>query len=112
LDNLAAINRRNDLNFFESYNQIYRDAELNDDPYFGIEITCNYNGISSLASISDGPIFLSVNIQSLHSKHEQLLQLLLDFKPLNIFVDVLATVFKKYGMCATPNFYLFLDSSR
>jgi hypothetical protein len=80
MNNLAAINSRNYLNFFESYNQIYRDAELNDDPYFGLEITCNYNDVSSLASISEGPLFLSIKVQSLHSKHEQLVQLLLDFK--------------------------------
>jgi hypothetical protein len=90
MNNLTAINSRNDLNFFGNYNQIYRDAELNDDPYFGIEITCNYNDVSSLASISEGPLFLSINVQSLHSKHEQLVQLLLDFKSLNISVDVLA----------------------
>jgi hypothetical protein len=72
MNNHTAINNRVDFNFFESYNNVYKDAELNDDPYYGVDISCNYNDVSSLASISSGPLFFSINIQSMHSKHEQL----------------------------------------
>jgi hypothetical protein len=90
MDNLEAINRRADLNFFECYNQIYRDDVLNDYPYFGIDLTCNYIDVNSIYSLPSSPLFLSINIQSLHSKHEQLVHLLHEFHKLNKTVDVIA----------------------
>jgi len=88
--NLTFINNREDLNFFNGYNRIYRDAELNDDPYFGLNFSCNYHDLESLSSVVKEPIYLSINIQSLYSKHDKLLQLLLDLNALNIVVDAVA----------------------
>ncbi len=82
-----------DLDFFTSYNQIYRDAIVNDDPYYGVEVNSLFHDISSLSvicSTQSSPIFLSINIQSLMSKHEQLSLELAEFKRKNITVDAIA----------------------
>jgi len=89
-DNLTVINNREDLCFWQDYNRIYRDTELNDDPYFGLQMSCNYHDVASISEVVNEPIFLSINIQSLHSKHERLVQLLLDLNSVNIIVDAIA----------------------
>ena len=89
-DSLTVINNREDLCFWQGYNRIYRDTDLNDDPYFGVQISCNYHNLTSLSETVNEPIFLSVNIQSLLSKHERLVQLLLELNSANIIVDAIA----------------------
>jgi hypothetical protein len=90
VDSLTVINNREDLCFWQGYNHIYRDTDLNDDPYFGVQISCNYHNLKSLTDTVNEPIFLSVNIQSLLSKHERLVQLLLELNSANIIVDAIA----------------------
>jgi hypothetical protein len=63
---------------------------LNDDPYFGINISCDYHDLASISTVITEPIFLSINIQILYSKHEKLVQLLHDLSELNIVVDAIA----------------------
>jgi hypothetical protein len=89
-DFLVTINGKKDLDFNEHYNRVYRDYELNDDPYFGLNIEGIYNTVSSVANSIKDPIFLSINIQSLISKHEQLIQFLHDLSEAKIIVDVIA----------------------
>jgi hypothetical protein len=71
---LDTLNSQADLDFFSSYNNIYRDLAVNDDPYFGINISSNFHDIKSLSdmckNVKSG-IFLSINVQSLMSKHAQ-----------------------------------------
>jgi hypothetical protein len=90
MNNLTEINNRLDLSFFENYNQVYGDNEVNDDPYFGIDITCNYYDVLSLSTIPAGPLFLSINIQSLQSKFEQLVQMISDLESSKIIIEVIA----------------------
>jgi hypothetical protein len=90
VDSLTVINNREDLCFWQGYNRIYRDTDLNDDPYFGVQISCKYHNLTSLSETVNEPIFLSVNIQSLLSKHERLVQLLLELNSANIIVDAIA----------------------
>jgi len=66
------LNNRADLDFKHSYNDAYVDGNLNDDPYFGVNISSKFYDIPSLSLAKLGPVFLSINIQSLMSKHEQL----------------------------------------
>jgi hypothetical protein len=89
-ENLDLINRREDLCFTEGYNRIYRDTDLNDDPYFGINIMCNYHDLPTLSRDVKESIFLSINIQSLYSKHDKLVHLLSDFSAANILIDAIA----------------------
>jgi hypothetical protein len=87
------LNNRAELDFFTSYNQLYRDNVLNDDPYFGIEMKSHFHDIDSLSNLcrtQNGPIFLGLNVQSLQSKHENLCAELNELLKNNITVDVIA----------------------
>jgi exonuclease III len=86
--NLTLLNSRADLNFLDGYNKVYRDSDLNDDPYFGLSISCDFHNIASLSQLTTDPIFLSINIQSLMSK--QLIQFIHDLELVNVKVDVIA----------------------
>jgi hypothetical protein len=62
------LNNRAELDFFSSYNVIYRDNLVNDDPYFGVNLHSQYYDIDSLSNLHGSlkrPIILSINIQSL-----------------------------------------------
>ena len=91
-NDLVTLNSLAELDFFTSYNQYYRDVIVNDDPYYGIEINSVFHDIHSLSNICSAhkSIFLSINIQSLMSKHEQLCIELAEFKRKNIIVDAIA----------------------
>jgi hypothetical protein len=88
--NLTVLNSREDLNFLSGYNRIYRDSEFNDDPYFGVNVSCEYYNVSTLSQFANGPLFLSINIQSLMSKHEQLVEYIHELESANLSVDVIA----------------------
>ncbi len=65
---LDTINRRADLDFFTSYNRLYVDEDVNDDPYFGVKLSSNFNNIDSLAAMcakQKSAVYLSLNVQSL-----------------------------------------------
>jgi hypothetical protein len=78
------------LKFWEPYNRVFEDTELNDDPYFGLNIQCKYHDIKSLSETVKEPIFLSINIQSLQSKYDQLLEFIFNLSNANIIVDAIA----------------------
>jgi hypothetical protein len=82
-----------ELDFFTSYNLNYRDLFVNDDPYFGVTVDSSYHDISSLSDLCSrhkSPVYLSINIQSLMSKHENLIIELAELEKNNICVDVIA----------------------
>jgi len=87
---LHLINSRRDLDFIEQYNQVYVDAEVNDDPYFGINVQCKFHNLLSLSQTVNRSIFISINIQSLQSKHEQLVEFIQELSIAKIEVDVIA----------------------
>ena len=71
---LVALNLNNDLDFFTTYNREYVDPHLDDDPYFGLQISSAFYDINSLSSSNftkNSPLYISINIQSLQSKFEQ-----------------------------------------
>jgi hypothetical protein len=84
------MNSRADLDFFHIYNELYRDNEVNDDPYFGVDISSKFYDIESLANLGGKTAFLSINIQSLHSKHEQLLQEIEAIAHQKLNIDIIA----------------------
>jgi exonuclease III len=66
---------------------------VNDDPYFGVEISSLYHDSTSISNVCakfKSSVFLSINIQSLMSKHEQLVHELSDLEQKNVIVDVIA----------------------
>ncbi len=81
------------MDFFTSYNAVYRDNILNDDPFFGINLESSYHDIDSLANLCNqkkSAIYLSLNVQSLMSKHENLSLEIAELEQKNITVDVIA----------------------
>ncbi len=60
-DIIILYNSREDLSFTQRYKRVFRDYELNDDPYFGVTIECNYHDVNSLALLNSKPLFLSIN---------------------------------------------------
>jgi hypothetical protein len=90
---LNVINEMADLDFFTSYNAVYRDNILNDDPLFGINLDSSYHDIESLANLCNqkkSAIYLSLNVQSLMSKHENLSLEIAELEQKNITIDVIA----------------------
>ncbi len=72
---IHVLNNRAELDFFTSYNLIYRDHIIDDDPYFGMSLHSQYHDIESLSGlceVKNRPVILSINIQSLQSKSERL----------------------------------------
>jgi hypothetical protein len=81
------------LIFFSLYNQLYRDLDINDDPYYGLNIFSGFLDpvtLSNMCSNYKSSVFLSINIQSLLSKHEQLVLEIAELEQKNIVVDVIA----------------------
>jgi hypothetical protein len=92
LNNIELINGRADFDFFLEYNRLYRDDDTNDDPYFGRNISSNYHDINSLSrlpNIEKASVIISINIQSLQSKYEQLVLKLSDLEKGGVCIDVI-----------------------
>jgi exonuclease III len=92
-EHIDALNDNLDFDFFSGYNRDYVDPNINDDPYFGTKCNSKFYDIQSLSGeefIRTSPIFLSINIQSLQSKYEQLLIEIAEFSSSNINIDVIA----------------------
>jgi hypothetical protein len=90
---LVALNLNNDLDFFTTYNREYVDPHLDDDPYFGLQISsafCDINSLSSSNFIKNLPLYISINIQSLQSKFEQFKSELIEFEKNGIQIDIVA----------------------
>jgi hypothetical protein len=91
--NIATLNLSAELDFFTLYNRLYRDLDINDDPYYGINMSSSYHDSASLSTMCinrKSSVFLSINIQSLMSKHEQLVLEIADLEQKNIVIDVIA----------------------
>jgi hypothetical protein len=95
-ENVKILNTLNidmDLDFFHQYIRKYEDLEPATDPYASRSINSLYYNMSSLPSIqnvSSTPIYLSINIQSLNSKYEQLKHQILDLLHSNVKIDAIA----------------------
>jgi hypothetical protein len=93
INDLDAINSRADLDFFTVYNNLYVDEVVNDDPYFGVKLSSKYHSIESLSSLCNNQksaVYLSLNVQSLLSKHEQLSIEISELELKNVTIDAIA----------------------
>jgi hypothetical protein len=90
---IDALNSRADLDFFTEYNKEYLDPEVDDDPFFGINVSSKFYDVDSLSAtefIKNTLLFISLNIQSLQSKFEQFSNEISELSEKNICVDVIA----------------------
>jgi hypothetical protein len=75
------------------FNRVYHDTHVDDNPYIGLTLSSKFYDIPSLSSdvsIVSKPIYLSINIQSLQSKYEQLLAELSEIENKGIYVEIIA----------------------
>jgi hypothetical protein len=81
------------LDFLHQYGVKYPELEPETDPYANREIDCMYYSMSTLSEMKNAsisPIYLSVNIQSLNSKFEQLKYQITELLESNVMIDVIA----------------------
>ncbi len=94
MDNLAALNDAAYLDFRTAYNHVYQDVnDITNDPYSELIIDSKYYDIYSLPTIlhdNVSPIFLSINIQSLMSKYDELRSFIVELSGKKIVIDVIA----------------------
>ena len=72
---------------------MYVDNNIDDNPYFAIQVSSNFHDIDSLSRtefVKKKPIYLSINIQSLQSKFDQLCVELNEFESKNVSIDIIA----------------------
>jgi hypothetical protein len=65
-NDLDSLNAKADLEFFTFYENDYRDNTVNDDPYFGVNLSSKFYDIDTLSSLcvkEKSAIYLSINIQ-------------------------------------------------
>jgi len=87
------LNNMPELDFSHHYNILYKDINLNDDPYSNINLDSQFYDILALSKnlpVSKTPIYLSVNIQSLNSKFNELCNMLNELQLKKINIDVVA----------------------
>ena len=92
-EDVDALNDNDDLDFFTGYNRNYYDMYVNDDPYFGVQLSSQFYDSLTLSNaefVKTSPIFLNINIQSLQSKYEQFLIEIADFSAKKIQIDIIA----------------------
>jgi hypothetical protein len=90
---LETINSQADLDFFTAYNVMYLDEQVNDDPYYGVNLSSNFHNSESLSNLcvhQKSPVYLSLNVQSLQSKHEQLSIEIAELEEKNVIIDAIA----------------------
>ncbi len=119
-NSLLALNNAADLDFRNSYDLILREFDENVyEPYSNVDITSNYYDMYTLPSISHddtSPLFLSINIQSLNSKHSELCNQILDLTSKNLLIDVIA-IQETWDICqpdllSIPGFQSFVYKNR
>jgi len=92
-DPIYVLNQNVDLDFFTGFNRDYYDALIDDSPYHGITVSSEFYDVHSFvnsALISGKTLYLSINIQSLQSKHEHLSSIICDLEKNGAHIEVIA----------------------
>ncbi len=109
-DPLLALNNAADLDFMYNYNTILRDFNDNNfEPYLNVDINSKFYDMYNLPSIvndENSPIFLSINIQSLNSKHSELRNQIIELTSKNLKIDVIA-IQETWDVCQ-PDLLVYL----
>jgi hypothetical protein len=80
------------LDFSVQYDTLYNDENLVDDPYANVNLRSKYYDVESMANLSlnGHSLYLSLNIQSLNSKFEELQHFITELRQKNVNIDVIA----------------------
>lgn len=97
-EGLNLLNNNDNLNLRTVINRVLLNDNVNDDeflmnPYNNIDITSLFHDTHSLITEhknSSKPLFMSVNVQSLNSKHEKLKNFVLSLTNNGIVIDIIA----------------------
>jgi len=92
-DSINVLNDTANLDFRTVYANLYRDFDYDNDPYSNVVISSKYYDMCSLPAQLNGhdsPLFLSINIQSLNSKYEELKTQIIELVNQKIQIDIIA----------------------
>jgi hypothetical protein len=87
------LNNQQDLDFSNLYNRVYHDAEQEVNPYSNVIIDSKFYTFDTLCNtptLIESPLFLSINIQNLNSKHAELCFTIEELQKKNVKIDVIA----------------------
>ncbi len=91
LDSISVLNNSANLDFRTVYGNAIRNFDPDNDPYSNVVISSKFYDMYSLSvHEQDSPLFLSINIQSLNSKYEELRNQIVELLNQKISIDVIA----------------------
>jgi len=93
MDNLDLLNQDLTLDLTQNLTNYYNTFENFDNPYLNIEINSNYHDIQSflnIPNVTESPVYLSLNTQSLNSKHANLKLFIEELISKNINIEIIA----------------------
>ncbi len=91
-NDLQSLNGRIDLDFIHSFNNLLLD-EQEDNPFVNVEINGKFHDFESFIAdpiIISSPVFISINVQSLNSKHTNLNDLVCELINRGVSIEVIA----------------------
>jgi len=81
-----------ELDFRKQYNDLYLDENLFEDPYSNLLLDSKFYDLDTIGSLSNpgNPLYLSLNIQSLNSKFDELQLFILELQQKGLNIEVIA----------------------
>jgi hypothetical protein len=81
-----------ELDFRKVYNEVFQDENLFDDPYANVTLDSKFYNLDTIESIrnSGNALYLSLNIQSLNSKFDELKVFILELHQKGLNIEVIA----------------------
>jgi hypothetical protein len=81
-----------ELDFRNVYNEVFQDENLFDDPYANVTLDSKFYNLDTIASICNvgNSLYLSLNIQSLNSKFEELKVFIIELHQKGLNIEVIA----------------------
>jgi len=92
LNDLQILDDRNDLDFIHLFNNLLLD-EQEDNPYINVHIYGKFYDLESFViepAIKFSPVYISLNVQSLNSKHAVLNDLIIEFMRRGVNIEIIA----------------------
>ena len=79
-----------ELDFRNVYNEVFQDENLFDDPYANVTLDSKFYNLDTIASICNvgNSLYLSLNIQSLNSKFEELKVFIIELHQKGLNIEV------------------------
>jgi hypothetical protein len=90
---LNLLNSNNSLDFLHKFSETVRDDIYIDNPYLNVHIDSKFYDVNSLLlipNITNSPVYISLNIQSLNSKIDSLRSFIIDLADKKVNVEIIA----------------------